>query len=255
MGRQDQQMGRYDRYDHSRRPADPAGHHLHFDRRTQPHGHVAGFLPRPVEIRQPGAGQQYLPVLCGYGDDGYTRHGREEPVAELPQGHHHRFAGHGADLHSGNLLAGPDHPRQGHQPHAVAVSRVRQLLPLPPHFVGRPDHRHRLDVRRAGRRADVGGGSLEGYLRRGQGRLPAPVLPENQQERRAEKHPADPGMRRDAAGAAVRRDALGAVVLPDTFAADRAAVPDHVHADVLGGDRAALQDERHRASVPPGQKG
>ena len=78
-------------------------------------------------------------------------------------------------------------------------------------------------------------------------------LPEDQQERRTEEYPAHSGLRRDAAGAAVRGDALGAVVLPDTFAADRTAVPDHVHADVLGGDRAALQDEEHRPPVPPGQ--
>ena len=30
-----------------------------------------------------------------------------------------------------------------------------------------PDHRHRPDVRRAGRRADLGGRPFEGYLRRG----------------------------------------------------------------------------------------
>ena len=63
------------------------------------------------------------------------------------------------------------------------------------------------------------------------------------------------GRRGNAAGAAVRRNAFGTVVLPDPLAAHRTALPDHVHADVLGGDRAALQDERHRASVPPGQKG
>ena len=157
-------------------------------------------------------------------------------------------------LRAGHLLAGIHHPRQGHQPHAVAAGRIRQLLPLPPHLVGRTDHRHRPDVRRAGRRADLGGRPLEGYLRRGQGRLPAPVLPENQQERRAEKHPADPGMRRDAAGAAVRRDALGAVVLPDSLAAHRAALPHHVHADVLGSHRPAVQDEGHAPPVPSGQE-
>ena len=36
-----------------------------------------------------------------------------------------------------------------------------------------PDHRHRPDVRCASRRADMGGRPLEGYLRRGQGGLPA----------------------------------------------------------------------------------
>ena len=61
------------------------------------------------------------------------------------------------------------------------------------------------------------------------------------------------GVRRDAAGAAVRGDAFGAVVLPDSVAAHRAAVPDHVHAHVLGRHRPAIQDEEHRPSVPSGQ--
>ena len=62
-------------------------------------------------------------------------------------------------LRAGYFLAGLHHPGQGHQPHAVAVGRLRQLLPLPAHVVGGPDHRHRPDVRRAGRRADLGIGS------------------------------------------------------------------------------------------------
>lgn len=33
LGRQNQQMGRYDRYDHTGRSAHSSGHHLHFDRR------------------------------------------------------------------------------------------------------------------------------------------------------------------------------------------------------------------------------
>ena len=98
-------------------------------------------------------------------------------------------------------------------------------------------------------------GSVERYFRRGQSRLPASVLSEEQQERRTAQYPAHSGRRGNAAGAAVRRNAFGTVVLPDPLAAHRTALPDHVHADVLGGDRAALQDERHRASVPPGQKG
>ena len=246
-------MGRHDRHDHSRGSADPAGHHLHFDRRPQPHGHVAGILPRPLEVRQPRAGQQYLPLLCGYGDDGHTRHGRKEPVEELPQGNHHRFAGHGLHLRAGHLLAGLHHSRKGHQPDAVAAGGLRQLFPLPAYVVGRPDYRHRPDVRRAGGRADMGRRSFEGYFRRGQGGLSASVLPEDQQKRRAEKHPADSGLRRDAAGAAVRGDAFGAVVLPDSVAAHRAAVPDHVYAHVLGRHRPAIQDEEHRPSVPSGQ--
>ena len=111
LGRQNQQMGRHDRHDHSRGSADPAGHHLHFDRRPQPHGHVAGILPRPLEIRQPRAGKQHLPLLCGYGDDGHSRDGRKEPVEELSQGNHHRLAGHGLHLRAGHLLAGLHHSR------------------------------------------------------------------------------------------------------------------------------------------------
>ena len=46
MGRENQQMGRHDRHDHSRGSADPAGHHLHFD--SGGHNHMdmsQGFFP------------------------------------------------------------------------------------------------------------------------------------------------------------------------------------------------------------------
>ena len=253
LGRENQQMGRYDRHDHTRRTAHSAGHRLHRLGRSQPDGHVAGFLPRPDEVRQPGAGQQYLPLLRGYGDDGYSRDGREQSVEKLPESHHHRFARHGLHLRVGHLLAGLHHSGQGHQPDAIAADRFRQLLQVPAYVVGVAHHRHRADVRRAGRRADVGGRPFERYLRRGQGGLSASLLPEGQQERRTAQHPAHSGRRRNAAGAAVRGDAFGAVVLSDPLATHRAALPDHVHADVLGRDRAALQDEGSRPSVPPGQ--
>ena len=52
---------------------------------------------------------------------------------------------------------------------------------LPAYVVGLARDRRRADVRRAGRRADLGRRSLEGYLHRGQGGLSASVLPEDQQ--------------------------------------------------------------------------
>ena len=166
-----------------------------------------------------------------------------------------KIARNGLHLRAGYFLAGLHHSGQRHQPDPVAVDRLRQLLPLSAHLVGFADYRRRPDVRRTGRRTDLGIGSVERYFRRGQSRLPASVLSEEQQERRTAQYPAHSGRRGNAAGAAVRRNAFGTVVLPDPLAAHRTALPDHVHADVLGGDRAALQDERHRASVPPGQKG
>ena len=45
LGRENQQMGRYDRHDHTRRTAHSAGHRLHRLGRSQPDGHVAGLLP------------------------------------------------------------------------------------------------------------------------------------------------------------------------------------------------------------------
>ena len=192
-----------------RRTAHSAGHRLHRLGRSQPDGHVAGFLPRPDEVRQPGAGQQYLPLLRGYGDDGYSRDGREQSVEKLPESHHHRFARHGLHLRAGHLLAGLHHSGRGHQPDAIAADRFRQLLQVPAYVVGVAHHRHRADVRRAGRRADMGGRPFERYLRRGQGGLSASLLPEGQQERRTAQHPAHSGRRRNAAGAAVRGDAFG----------------------------------------------
>ena len=104
--------------------------------------------------------------------------------------------------------------------HYLRISWLRRLSPSP-------------DVRRTGRRTDLGIGSVERYFRRGQSRLPASVLSEEQQERRTAQYPAHSGRRGNAAGAAVRRNAFGTVVLPDPLAAHRTALPDHVHADVL----------------------
>ena len=62
--------------------------------------------------------------------------------------------------------------------------------------LGFPDHRHRADVRRTGRRADMGRRPVEGYLHGRKGRVSAAVLPKGQQIRRTAQHPAHPRMRR-----------------------------------------------------------
>ena len=77
-------MGRNDRYNHPRRNTYRIGNYLHLDRRPQLYGYVTEFLPRPEEDRQHSLGQQYLPLLCRYGDDGCARYGCKQPLAQLP---------------------------------------------------------------------------------------------------------------------------------------------------------------------------
>ena len=113
---------------------------------------------------------------------------------------------------------------------------------------------HSPHVRRAGRRADMGCRTVEGYLRSRQGRIPAAVLPEDQQERRTAQYSAHTGRSGNAPESALRGDAVGTVVLPDTVAADRTALPHNVHADVCRRNRPAVQDEGSEPPVPSGQR-
>ena len=247
LGRENQQMGRHDRYDHSRGPADPAGHHLHFD--SGGHNHMdmsQGFFPDLSKFDNLVLASSIFLFYAGMEMMGIHVMDVKNPSKNYPKAIIIGSLVTVCIFVLGTFSLGFIIP-------AKDISLTQSLL------VGFDNYFQYLHMSWASPIIAIAlmfgvlagvltwvAGPFERYLRRGQGGLSASVLPEGQQERRTEEHPADSGLRRDAAGAAVRGDAFGAVVLPDPLAADRAALPDHVHADVLGRDRAALQDEGSR---------
>ena len=111
-----------------------------------------------------------------------------------------------------------------------------------------------LGIRCAGRRVDLGGRSVQRYLRSGQSRLSASLLPEDQRQRRTEKHSTDPRPCRNLAQPAVRCDAFRTEFLPNPVTAHRIALPHHVSADVQRRHLSALQYEKGPAPVPHRQQ-
>ena len=123
-----------------------------------------------------------------------------------------------------------------------------------PCFVVVAYHRRGFGIRCAGRRVDLGGRSVQRYLRSGQSRLSASLLPEDQRQRRTEKHSADPRPCRNLAQPAVRCDAFRTEFLPNPVTAHRIALPYHVSADVQRRHLSALQYEKGPAPVPHRQQ-
>ena len=250
MGRQGVEDWRLGGYHHPGWPAGGAGRRVLGYGRTFAARLPQQLLPRPQQLQQPRAGIEHLPLLCRYGDGRYPCERCGQSLAQLPEGRVHRFVRDGAHLCSGYLLVGHHHPEGRYQPHAEPACGLRPLLCLYPCLVAVARDCRGPCLRRAGRCAHLGVGSLEGYLCRRPCGLLASLLPEDQQAGCAAQHPAHPGRYSHPLGTAVRGDAFGAELLPDTLAADRAALPHHVPADVCRRHLSALQHEESQPSFP-----
>ena len=144
------------------------------------------------------------------------------------------------NLRVGYIRSGCHYSGQGHQPYTKPAGRFRQLLPLYPCFLAVAGYSRCTGVRRAGRCADMGCRSVQRYLCRGQGRLYAPILPENKQAGCTKEHSVRTGWRCNRIKPSVRGDAFGTEFLPDSFTVDGGALSHHVYADVLRSHRIAL---------------
>ena len=82
--------------------------------------------------------------------------------------------------------------------------------------------------------------AVQRYLCRGQGRLYAPILPENKQAGCTKEHSVRTRWRCNRIKPSVRGDAFGTEFLPDSFTTDGGALSHHVYADVLRSHRIAL---------------
>ena len=117
LGRQGGQDRRSGGNHHPGGPAGRPGHRLSGYGWKVANGLLGKLPARLLQLRQPRAGSQYLPLLRRYGDGRYPCEGYQQPLEKLPQGGIHRLGHHGTHLCTGHLCPGYHHPAEGYQPH------------------------------------------------------------------------------------------------------------------------------------------